>query len=146
VFTTVVKRLAGAAVREAAVYERGVATHAGELAPRLLAIEHTAPEQATLYLEALRSVTRVAVAGAPRRQSVVERVARVHARPATREAESALASWDYEAELGRAAALTLDRLEHLCARRSDPTAWIGFFVCCFFVELGELFGVKGGGM
>ena len=117
VFTVVVKRVAGLAAREAAVYERVVATHAGELSPRLLAAEHPAPGQAVLYLEALRPVSSWPWRERRAAQSVLERVARVHARAVTLEVTAALADWNYEAELERVAALTLDRLEQVRRQR-----------------------------
>jgi hypothetical protein len=113
----VVKRLAGAAVREAAVYEQFVATHASEISPRLYAVEHGAAGHAVLYLEAIRPVSSWPWRDRPAAQSVLDRVARLHARAATQEAVAALAGWDYEAELGRAAARTLERLGEVRRQR-----------------------------
>lgn len=116
----VVKRLAGTAMREAGIYERVVATHAADLAPRIYHVQRLEPERAAIYMEALRPARAWPWRERHAAQRVLECVASLHARTVGLELIATLPAWDYEAELQRTAALTLERLERL---RRRPTLW-----------------------
>lgn len=116
VFTLVIKHLQGATTREALVYEHFVAACAAELAPRLLASHQLGPGRTVLYLEAVRPTSAWPWRETRAAQRVLDRVARLHSSVPDQDAVAALAAWNYEAELQRAAVLTLDRLERLPAR------------------------------
>ena len=118
--TVVAKRLAGATVREAAIYEQFVGRHAEEFAPRLHAVDRAGTGEAVLYLEALHPVSTWPWRERPAAQSVLERAARLHACVADREAVAAITAWDYEAALQHTAGLTLERLEQV---RRQPALW-----------------------
>lgn len=111
--TFVVKELAGAAGREAAIYERLVAPSAGDLAPRLFGVERT-EGSALLFLEAVRPASAWPWRDPRALRAVLERLARLHAAPAP---PGLLSDWNYEAELRWSAEATLALLE---ARRAAP--------------------------
>lgn len=114
------KRLIGATVREATVYERFVAGHAGEFAPHLHAVDRPGPGEAVLYLEALHPVSTWPWQERAAAQSVLDRAAQLHASIVDRDALTTLTAWDYDAELQHMAALTLDFLEQV---RRQPALW-----------------------
>ncbi len=116
----VIKRLRGALVREAAVYERLVATQVDGFAPRLLQVERTGDGEAVLYLEALRAERAWPWRDVGAAQAVLNRAARLHSAPPTGETMAALAGWDYEAELVMAAGKTVERLAETCRRLRVP--------------------------
>jgi hypothetical protein len=116
VHTLVIKRLAGAATHEAAVYEQLVAHHAADLAPRLLASDRPRPNRATLYLEALRPVRAWPWSDTRAAQRVLGRVAALHAIVPSADALAALAAWDYDGELQASSERTLERLEQVRRR------------------------------
>jgi hypothetical protein len=110
----VIKRLDGPAAREAGVYQHVVAAHADQISPELYAVERPAPGHAVLYLEALRPVNLWPWGAPGMAQSVLERVAHLHARVPDKTALTALRAWDYDAALQQSAAVTLERLEQVC--------------------------------
>lgn len=116
----VAKRLAGFTVREAAIYERFVAGHASEFAPRLHAVDRAGPQDAVLYLEALHPVSTWPWRERLAAQSVLDLAAQLHACEVNREAMEALSAWNYETELQHTAELTLERLEEV---RRQPALW-----------------------
>lgn len=120
VFRLVVKRLVGAAMREAAIYEQVVARHAADLAPRIFHVQHLGHRRAAIYMEALRPANSWPWRERHAAQRVLECVASLHTRTVGPEAMAGLPEWDYEAELQRTAALTLERLERLHRR---PALW-----------------------
>jgi hypothetical protein len=54
----IMKRLEGAAVREASIYQNLVSRHAQEIAPRLLGVVGHSDKRSVLYLEWVRPVRR----------------------------------------------------------------------------------------
>jgi len=119
--TFVVKRLAGPATREARVYERLLASYAGDISPRVYTVERPAKGHAVLYLEAVRGLRAWPWQARSAAESVLQRVAAMHARAVDSAARDALQDWDYDAELQAAAAPTLERLERV-RRRGEPDA------------------------
>jgi hypothetical protein len=111
--TMIVKRLAGAARREALVYERLVAKHAADLSPRLLGLDVPRDDEAVLYLEAISRTNAWPWRDPRAAQSVLQGVARLHAATPTPETLVALERWDYETELRRSAELTVERLDEV---------------------------------
>lgn len=116
VFTLVVKHLEGATTRERLVYERLVLVHAAELAPRLLASQQLGPGRAVLYLESLRPISAWPWRQVGAAQGVLDRVGRLHAWTPDASAIAFLSAWNYEAELQRAAELTITQLERIPQR------------------------------
>jgi hypothetical protein len=111
----VVKHLRGSAVREASVYQRLVATHAESVSPRLLATEHRRADHIVLYLEALRPLRRWPWEDTSLAGQVLEHLAGLHTASVTSETRTALAQWDYDAELRSSAESTLEMLRRCCA-------------------------------
>lgn len=120
VCSLVVKRLTGSATREASLYEHFVAPQVGELSPRLLAVERPTPNEALLYIEAIRPASAWPWRDQRVTQAVLDQAARLHARAPSPAAWAALTAWDYEAELEQCAASTLESLH---AVRRHPTLW-----------------------
>ncbi|MGH7508618.1 MAG: phosphotransferase family protein [Gemmatimonadales bacterium] len=117
VSSLVVKKLRGTAVREATVYRHLVQRHVSDLSPRLLGIEQSSPDQAVLYLEAVRPVNRwpwreTRVAG-----RVLDGLARLHRTTLGSDVTDALTTWDYDSDLQASAESTLELLERC---RSQP--------------------------
>jgi hypothetical protein len=111
VFTCVIKRVAGAAARELRVYRHVLASHAPSMAPRLLASHEPAADSAVLYLELLRRTKAWPWGALATARAVLEHVARLHTAELDPRGLEVLSDWNYESELGRNAALTLERLE-----------------------------------
>jgi hypothetical protein len=109
----VMKRVAGAASREALLYERLVVPRAGEFAPRLLGVDRTGSGRATLYLEAVTRARAWPWRSTAASLSVLASIARLHAASPAAAALHALRAWDYDTELLRVARSTADRLDAL---------------------------------
>lgn len=116
----VAKRLEGFSMREAAIYQRFVAGHAEEFAPRLHHVDSADPGEAVLYLEALHPVSTWPWREQPAAQSVLDLAAQLHACNAGRDAMAVVAEWDYEMELQHTARRTLECLEQV---RRQPALW-----------------------
>jgi hypothetical protein len=125
VFTCVVKRVAGAAAREARVYQHLIATHAAGMAPRLLATHEPAADEAVLYLEVLRPTGSWPWRALGTAHAVLERAARLHALEPNAQALEVLSGWDYDSELRRNGALTLEGLERAARRPEFPGLMAG---------------------
>jgi hypothetical protein len=105
----VVKRLSGAARREAAVY-RDLQRLGVSFAPRVLAVDHD--DRATsLFLERVTSVERWPWRDTAQGEAVLRTAAALHAG-----GDASAPAWDYDADLCASAAATLDGLA--AARRS----------------------------
>jgi hypothetical protein len=107
----VVKRLGGWAAREACVYERLVAAHAGRVSPRLLAVDRPSEGRAVIYMEAIRPAGAwpwrdLSLAGELLRQLAVFHRAAAGS-------TALVPIWDYEAEQDGMATATLAALEGL---------------------------------
>ncbi|HYG85829.1 MAG TPA: phosphotransferase [Azospirillum sp.] len=100
----VVKRLHGRAAREAALYERLVSAHAGDIAPRLLAVVPAEREAVLLVIEAIRRVRSWPWADLSVGRELLGRLAKFHIAAAG--AATAIPEWDYEAALCTAAEAT----------------------------------------
>ena len=121
-FTFVAKRLDGVGRREAAIYADVLEPHAPGVAPRLLGVEEVTADIRYLYLEHVRASQswpwrEVTLSGL-----VLEQLALVHAALPTAPFGRAPVAWDYEAELGRAAAATLEQFERAVSH--DDLAWL----------------------
>jgi aminoglycoside phosphotransferase (APT) family kinase protein len=114
----VVKSLDGALAREAFVYEKLVATHAQEMAPRLLAVDHQSDGRSVLYLEWVRRVSNWPWKELATAEQLIGRLARLHMATAAHDVAAALPSWDYEAELKRSGETTLELLAR-CRRHRE---------------------------
>ena len=105
----VAKRLGGWAAREVDVYTNVLAPFARDFAPMMLGVEHR-EDESHLFLEFLevgeRWPWRVEVAT----RRVLLRLARLHRLPLG-PIEANLPRWDYDAELARSAAATLENLD-----------------------------------
>ena len=112
VHTLVVKRLVGPAAREAAVYQR-LLSAIPTAAPRLLAADVSGPEEAILYLEALRPAARWPWRDVTHARAVLERIAVLHETVLPAAILGHLSSWDYEQELLVSAERTLEQLQRL---------------------------------
>jgi hypothetical protein len=115
----VVKRLQGRATREALVYERLVSVHAGQVSPRLLAVDWPSEDRAILYLEAIRRAGAwmwrdLSIAG-----ELLRQLAGFH-RAATG-STALVPDWDYEAEQERMAMATHAALD-ACRQHPDLAA------------------------
>lgn len=115
----VLKQLAGRPAREADVYERLAAPYAGDLAPRLLAVERSEPDRTLLFVEALRRANAWPWRDISTGEEVLLRLARFHA--AAERASSAIPQWDYDAELYAIAEDTRAALDQ-CRRDPDLSA------------------------
>lgn len=101
----VVKHLEGAAAREASIYEKVLHPECA-LAPTLFEVER-APGRVRLYLEAVVPKARWPWRDPSQAAGVLENLARLHeTAPA-----APLGDWDYDQELARAAAETLEHVE-----------------------------------
>lgn len=125
----VAKRVSGAARREAAVYERLLATRVAPApAPRLLAVDAPSRGTLVLYLEAVRRASAWPWREVTTSRALLQRMATFHL--ASADARRAVPAWDYEAELIESARATLELLEELrrepefslMLRRSVPAA------------------------
>ena len=116
VFRCVIKQVTGAAAREARVYRHLIAAHLAGMAPRLLASLEPATDHAVLYLELLRPTRAWPWGALGTAGAVLEHAARLHALEPDVGTLEVLSDWDYESELRRNAALTLDRLEQAVRR------------------------------
>ncbi|HEX2249168.1 MAG TPA: aminoglycoside phosphotransferase family protein [Gemmatimonadales bacterium] len=116
VFACVIKRVAGAAARELRVYRHLVASHVAGMAPRLLASHEPATDNAVLYLELLRPTKSWPWGALGTARAVLEHAARLHTVELDPGALEALSDWNYESELRRNAAVTLERLEEVVRR------------------------------
>jgi Phosphotransferase enzyme family len=112
----VVKQLAGDAMREALIYEHLVASHAQDLAPRLLDIERS-DGAAVLFLEAVNRSQAWPWRDVQTASSVLCRLAPLHASMTHTEATELLPAWDYDQELNDIAVQTWEAFDR--ARR-DP--------------------------
>ena len=113
VVTLVVKRLSGAAAREALVYQHVLAPHPERLAPGFLGADQQGPDRSVLFLEALRPVRRWPWRDTRVAQTVLTQAARLHQTRLSPGARAVLAAWDYEAQLYKTARVTLQRLERI---------------------------------
>jgi aminoglycoside phosphotransferase (APT) family kinase protein len=111
----VAKQLTGRPAREAMVYQHLVAAHARDLAPRLLAVERTGPEDVLLLIEAVRRTSSWPWRSLKAGEELLARLAEFHA--ATEEAMALVPEWDYETELLSVAEHTRTTLEQC---RNDP--------------------------
>jgi aminoglycoside phosphotransferase (APT) family kinase protein len=98
ILRVVAKHLRGAAVREAAVYERLLSRHAPAVAPPLLATVASEGE-VVLYMTAMPRRAAWPWRDARRVEGVLRTTAALHAAPAAAD----VPPWDYEAELTRRA-------------------------------------------
>ena len=114
----VLKRLEGRAVREAAAYEQLAARHAADLSPRLLGVEHAAPDRALLCIEAVRPVRAWPWGDPPIAGELLARLAGFHV--AAARAAPVVPEWDYEGELGASAEATSTALDR---SRSQADLW-----------------------
>jgi hypothetical protein len=114
----VAKRLKGSAVREAAVYERFVSTHASRFSPRLFSTEYLATGEVILYLEAVRAAERWPWRQTEEAQRVLEVLAQLHGTTIGGTSLAALADRNYETELHGSAVRTLELLQQ-CHRSLD---------------------------
>jgi hypothetical protein len=111
----IAKRLEGRPAREAAIYESLVASHAGELAPQLLAVERPGADAAILFIEAIRRTSSWPWRNPRAGEDLLTRLARFHA--LAEGATTAIPEWDYEMELSTIAERTRTVLEQC---RYDP--------------------------
>lgn len=94
---TVVKRLEGRPAREAAIYEKLVASHAPEIAPELLATRRQGPNEAIILLEAVRKTRAWPWSDPDVTGGMVARLGRFHT--SVQSNEIPLPEWDFEHEL-----------------------------------------------
>lgn len=116
VFRLVAKHLTGRPVREAAVYQRLVAAHARNLAPRLLAVEGCGSGDILLLIEAVRRTTSWPWRSLKAGEELFAQLAEFHT--AAIGATTLVPEWDYEAELKVVAELTRATLEQ-CRKDTD---------------------------
>ncbi|MGN6111352.1 MAG: aminoglycoside phosphotransferase family protein [Kofleriaceae bacterium] len=103
----------GASAREVEIYRRLVHPHARAFAPALLGIERPARGTAVLCLEVVRRDHPWPWSSLDAAAAVLERVVGLHALP---EPHPVLPPWDYDAELARSAAATVEQVRRLAAR------------------------------
>lgn len=103
----VAKQFTGPSEREVTVYENLVAPHVGDVAPRVLGVD-TRRDGGVLFLEALRATRAWPWSDTAHASEVLRCVARLHLLPRS---VIALPAWDYDGELARSAAHTLELLE-----------------------------------
>jgi hypothetical protein len=116
--TFVVKRLDGPARREADLY-RDFLTSASTMAPRLLDIDRVGPETNYLYLEYIRRARAWPWRELSSATKVLNLLADLHARVPTATTRVTLATWDYEAELGRSSLWTLGMFDQAVIGAAD---------------------------
>lgn len=109
VFRFVLKHLTGRPAREAAVYECLVSAHAGDVAPRLLAVERAGSDGVFLCLEAIRRTRAWPWHDLRTGAELLVRLAEFH--QASRDGAHLVPDWDYEGELQRMAAYSQAALE-----------------------------------
>lgn len=124
--TFVMKLLEGAAVREALVYERLVASHARGMAPRLLGLEANGSGRQVLFLEAIRRASAWPWREIEVARGVLARLSGLHTALPPESAATMLPPWDYEAELQQLAVKTLASLEG--CRRSPHLAGLARYL------------------
>jgi hypothetical protein len=112
----VVKQLMGRPAREAVNYQQLVATHARDLAPRLLGVERTGPEDVLLLIEAVRRTSTWPWRNIDAGRELLARLAEFHM--AARDAGALVPEWDYETELRTVAEHTRTALER-CRNNPD---------------------------
>jgi hypothetical protein len=105
----VCKELRDRGVREAAIYSRLAAKHAGHLSPRLIAVEYTGPDRALLWVEAVRRTRAWPWRDMLVADELLGRLARFH-RSATGLTVD-LPEWDYGLELRSMAEATWGALD-----------------------------------
>ena len=118
IFTVVVKRLEGPIAREAAIYQRLVAAHARQIAPRLLAVDDQLDNRSVMYLEWVRPANNWPWRNVTAAEKLLRRLARFHLATAAADAAGSLPWWDYETELKRSSEMTVDLLAR-CRRDTE---------------------------
>ncbi len=110
------------------MYQQLVTRHAGDLSPRLLALERPARGHAVLYLEAVTRRNAWPWRELHAAQAVLTGAAQLHAALPGRATRVALDRWDYETELRQNAELTVERLDQV-RRLADFGAFRRAFRC-----------------
>jgi hypothetical protein len=116
--TMAVKRLDGARVREASVYQKLVVRHAQAMAPCLLALDEQSTGHSTLYLEWVRPVSKWPWRELSTAEQFIGGLARLHMATAADDVAAALPGWNYDAELKRSGETTLELLAR-CRRHPE---------------------------
>ncbi len=134
--TFVVKHLCGNGLRELAIYRWLHASSLGTALPRLLGVQHIAPDQAYMYLDFVGGADPWPWREHSANMAVLRQLAKLHSLPA-RELDPAITAWDYEADLHNSAVQTLETFANgVSARASLPATgpcsapWNARWPCC----------------
>lgn len=114
-FRCVSKTLVGRPMREAEAYECLTAVYANGFSPQLLGVDRSAPNSATIYLEAINQPCAWPWQHLPVARALLERLAAFHVAAAGN--TTALPAWDYETDLRVSAEATLEGVDSC---RHDP--------------------------